>query len=91
MTPKEKAKELVDKFICTISSECHRESYCERKDCKYKDIIICHTTQKQAKQCALITVSEILTSEQSAYSIHVESGEQFNIFWRSVKKEIKSL
>lgn len=91
MTPKEKADELFYKYLCTVSSSCHHDSYCERKECQYKDIIICCTTQKEAKQCALITVDEVLNGEQSAYSFPVEMGKFFIDYWNDVKKEIEAL
>jgi hypothetical protein len=89
--PKEKAKELVNKYICTITSDCHHESYCERKECQYNDIVICCTTQKQAKQCALICCDEVLNGEQAAYSFPVEMGKFFIDYFNDVKKEIELL
>ncbi len=71
MTPKEKARELVDKFISHTNS-----------DWDLCDII-------QSKQCALITVDEILGYiERMNYTFNLDLSSKD---WKQVKQEIKKL
>ena len=60
MAAKEKAIELVDKFIRLVGSNCEHDSYCDRKECNINGDIICHVDRKTAKQCALMAVQEVL-------------------------------
>ena len=68
MTPKEKAKELVDKFYPRATSYS-----CDRKN-----------QNENTKQCALITVDEILNSRP----VITDSQFEYNKYWEKVKKEI---
>ena len=47
----------------------------------------CSNNYNDAKQCALITVDEILLHEKENHSILDKSTE----YWREVKKEIEAL
>ena len=76
MTPKEKAIHLVDSFL-------------NMKRIKMSDYSVIYLPT--AKECALITVEEILVSEQSAYSIPIEVGQIFVEYWEKVKEEINKL
>jgi hypothetical protein len=74
MTPKEKAKELVNKFssghpiICKMNT---RNMYIS-----------------EAKQCALIAVDEII-EVINKYSIHSDCPEDADLeYWQEVKQEI---
>ena len=45
-----------------------------------------------AKNCALIAVDEILTSEAIAYpNQEIETGQVFKEYWEEVKEKIKQL
>jgi hypothetical protein len=67
MNPKEKAKELVEKFDDCLT-------YLESKS--------------KAKQCALISVDEILNIDNiKPYILHKEIIE----YWKKVKQEINKL
>ena len=83
MTPKEKAKELLDKYyiIC--------QEFTEEIQCSI-----------QAKQCALITVDEMLKEprmfniEQIEYSDKSHARSYYEVpnkFWQQVKQEIEKL
>jgi hypothetical protein len=78
MTPKEKAKELVDKFF--------EYSYRVKWDI---DKNKWEHNFDQSKQCALIAVDEIinthLLSEKDVFGIHPVD------YWNEVKKEIENL
>ena len=74
MTPKEKAKELVDKYYNILPLD----KYVITKD---EDLSWEYNDWKEAKQCALIAVDEILN--------HCSEG--FKPFWRDVKEEINKL
>jgi hypothetical protein len=81
MTPKEKAKELVDKM--------------------YGDELV-YMTECQAKQCALITVEEMITEvynishqytavyDITTMSYNYEESKELK-FWKEVKQEIENL
>jgi hypothetical protein len=77
MTPKEKAKELVDNFIP------HTRVYHEVLG--WEDYI------DAAKQCSLITVNEIISLMIKFHGRHI-SNNLFEIeYWHEVKKEIELL
>jgi hypothetical protein len=75
MTPKEKAKELVDKYI-NASFNC--------KDCNmpFCDIKCTQLNLHEAKQCALIAVDELIKATTPLASTY---------FWQKVKNEIEKL
>jgi hypothetical protein len=71
MTPKEKAKQLFDKMCQTIATEKTDYGY-------YTNVI-------QAKQCALISVNELIKET----SFEVPNIRQR--YWLEVKQEIEKL
>jgi hypothetical protein len=80
MTPKEKAKELVNKYL-NASFNC--------KDCDilYCDIKCTMLSKRESKLCALIAVDEIInhhSQEQGLYRIDT-------YYWQEVKIEIEKL
>ena len=76
MTPKEKAKELISKYLEV--SECGIWNG--------TDIFI-KLNNQLAKQCALIAVDEIL--EASLYQF--DEMDKYVIYWQQVKQEIEKL
>lgn len=76
MKPKEKAKELVNKFMFTSFNI--QENI---DDFKFKLLI-------QAKQCALIAVDEIINS---VVITDLTIAENQFIYWEEVKQEIENL
>lgn len=76
MTPKEKAKELVDKYLC-IDEIYNVDLFCDE----------CGMTNDVAKYCALIAVDEIIFS----HIIDGIIDYQVEIYWDSVKQEIEKL
>jgi hypothetical protein len=83
MTPKEKAKELFDKYCYAIRTE-------ERDSGYFTNVIY-------AKQCALIAVDEILKLNHPYVIVH-ESFEDNVIenmtqeyYWQEVKTELEKL
>jgi hypothetical protein len=84
MTPKEKAKELVNNFI-DLTDEC---------DCLEYSCICFTMYEYKAKQCALIAVDEILNNsiDYNAYDGVSENDIwSDNEYWQEVKKEINEL
>ena len=82
MTPKDKAKELVNKYI-NASFNC--------KDCNipFCDISCTILSEKEAAECALIAVEEVIESiresaDKDILHIHL-------IYWRKVKDELLKL
>lgn len=83
MTPKEKAKELVDKFYQTTPNECWINQPIGLKE-EYK-------AWKQAKQCSLIAVDEIIETEILIdEDIYVETPSYLQ-YWKEVKQEIEKI
>jgi len=79
MTPKQKAKELYDKFFNKID---HFDAHWD--------------IEKQAKQCALICVDEIIEEYDLkitviCYDYDRETWEEELEFWQEVKQEITNL
>jgi len=79
MTPKEKSDELFKKY------------YCMNNNSKSKIKVINFET---AKQCALITVDEILLTDPIQSSGESDSGIEYksnDSYWQEVKDEIEKL
>lgn len=83
MTPKEKAKELVDKMYNVDFHDDAREISMQ---------------YRHAKQCALIAVDEIIESNPTEYNekfnlnpYHSECMESSIKYWNEVKQEIEKL
>ena len=82
MTPKEKANNLYNKFICYVQ--------------RYDDYVDDRSYYK-AKQCALIAVDEILEATKTKYKwgggspeklVHFEEVK-YDTYWQEVKQEIE--
>ena len=85
MTPKEKAIQLFDEFLFKVGTNCENDSYCDRKECQYKNRTVCGVDLFTAKQCALIAVAEILKITW------VDKFLTVNEYWQEVKQEIEKL
>lgn len=72
MEPKEKAEELVDKFT--------KYAYCLQTE---NDELFVSELNKNAKQCALIAVDEILNTNDidSEYSYYLAVKNEINKLW----------
>ena len=80
MTPKQKAKKLVEKFIPKFS-------YWDYYNDNSRDI---NLITKDAKEVALIAVDEIIKSNPT--TVHGVSDFRTNIYyWEAVKQEIEKL
>jgi len=77
MTPKEKATELVSKFVSISLSQ-------------YVDLVD-GIRIRLAKQCALITVDEMLTFVSDNIQIFIDADTSFITYWQEVKQEIEKL
>ncbi len=75
MTPKEKAQELVDKFM-------------DIKNVKLSDYSVIYLPT--AKQCALITVNYIMSSNPHSNLFDTE-GKSTISYWMLTKQEIQNL
>ena len=76
MTPKQKAKDLVNTFYYSLPNNGSQEG-------------INSTTRRysEAKQCALIAIDEIIKNDKENYGIN---GFVFE-YWQEVKTEIEKL
>jgi hypothetical protein len=83
MTPKDKAKELFNKFCYAIRTE-------ERGDGYYTNVF-------HAKECALIAVDGIIAISSLTKIVYTESTNNSisqyteHYYWQQVKKEIEEL
>jgi hypothetical protein len=95
MTPKEKAKELVDKFI-NYSQQCINDEIINQfnlenpthKGSKFSALMR-FSEKYNAKQCALILLDEILDDDM--YDMSEDLFEKRILYWENVKQEIKKL
>ena len=78
MTPKEKAKELVDRF----------REFADGTDIK-TDRYSPNIEKQNAKQCALMAVDEILNAIDWDY--YEGSNQNEHNYWQEVKQEIENL
>jgi hypothetical protein len=78
MTPKEKAKELVDKFYQRFPLKMNVIT--TRGDLSWE-----YDSWNEAKQCALIAVDEILNIKS------VDRDYDLSTYWEEVKQEIEKL
>ena len=78
MTPKEKAKELVDKYL-------NASFNCKDCDMPYCDMKCTNLSVREAKQCALIAVDELL-KVSTFFKLEAETE-----YWNEVKTEIEAL
>jgi hypothetical protein len=79
MTPKEKAEELVHKF--------KKYSYYPTTN---DDVLFVNELNKNAQQCALIAVDEIL-SDYKNYLLHENTEYKGLMYWNEVKQELEKL
>jgi hypothetical protein len=75
MTPQEKAKELIDKF----------EEFADDMECNV--FTSSENRFKNAKQCALIAVNEILKSHNNLYGVNGEKTK----YYLEVQQEIEQI
>lgn len=76
MTPREKAKELFRKFIAPTQ--------------QWDDVDGYITDEYNAKQCALITVDEIINSNPHSNPMNT-NGFSTMAYWMEVKQEIEKI
>jgi hypothetical protein len=90
MTPKEKAKELYNKYwILTPQPFIERVEYYNESKLIFNDWDK-DWTNKYAKQCALIAVDEILNSNPNYPEFKENEGTPIR-YWEVVKQEIEKL
>lgn len=80
MTPKEKAKELVDKYL-------NAPFNCKNCDMPYCDIKCTILTIGASKICALIAVDELINDCDASSPFEVQ---RLN-YWQEVKQEINNI
>jgi hypothetical protein len=79
MTPKEKAKELIEKYSPLVTTwDCYN-------DCPTEDKYIL----RDSKKCSLIAVDEIISLMIKFHGRHIENNLTEIGYWEEVKQEIK--
>jgi hypothetical protein len=87
MTPKQKAQELVDKYL-------NASFNCKDCDMPYCDMKCTNLSIREAKQCALIAVDEMILFGDRIIETGLfgfPSDISFTHMWKEVKKEIEAL
>jgi len=83
MTPKEKAKDLVDKYL-------NASFNCKGCDMPYCDIPCTSLNLTEAKECALITVDEIIKTDMLIDEECYVMTPSYLQYWQEVKKKIET-
>lgn len=60
MTPEQKAKEIFEKYLGIIGTNCEHNCYCDREECNKLGYTFCHVDYKTAKACAIEEVKAVL-------------------------------
>jgi len=85
MTPKEKAEELIDKYL-------NADFNCKDCDMPFCDMKCVRLHNYEAKQCALIAVDEILNNNSkipgNVDGLHTNENSNY---WLEVKQELEKL
>jgi hypothetical protein len=76
MTPKEKALQLVEKYLC-VDETYNVDLFCDE----------CGISNDAAKYCALIAVNEVLKSQNNIYGVN----NRATTFYLEVKHELEKL
>ena len=72
MTPEqEKAKEIFEKYLGIIGTNCEHNCYCDREECNKLGYTFCHVDYKTAKACAIEEVKAVIKAfdEANAYGL----------------------
>ena len=77
MTPKEKAKELIDKFNDYTVKAIKYYADGKMQECK-----------EDAKECALLATNEVI---DTLYEYHYDSASGAYEYWTEVKQELENL
>lgn len=96
MEAKERAKNLLDKFIHIVGSECEHACYCEDRACQYQGMVICKVDQQKAKQRALICIEEQMNNAGFIWGGHnsetgLSARDEYRKYWNEVKSELEKL
>ena len=83
MTPKEKAKELVDKFYQTFPLTMDLIT-------TIRDLSWEYDSWNEAKQCALIAVNEVILANPHSNPLNTDVYSTMD-YWQQIKQEIEKL
>ena len=85
-----KAKELFEIFLSKVGTNCEHDSYCDNDKCQYDKRTVCCVDLFTAKQCALIAVDLIITSNPHSNPFNTEVYSTMD-YWQEVKSELEKL
>lgn len=99
MTPEQKAKEIFEKYLGIIGTNCEHNCYCDREECNKLGYTFCHVDYKTAKACAIEEVRSILEElPELVYGVLQDEPHQQIavdnpriIHWKEVLTEIEKL
>ena len=83
MKPKEKADELIDKYL-------NASFNCKNCDMPFCDIPCTMLNLSEAKECALIAVNEIIKTDMLIDEECYVMTPSYLQYWQEVKKEIET-
>jgi len=83
MKPKEKADELIDKYV-------NASFNCKNCDMPFCDIPCTMLNLSEAKECALIAVNEIIKTDMLIDEECYVMTPSYLQYWQEVKKEIET-
>lgn len=67
MTPEQqKAKEIFEKYLGILGTNCEHNCYCDRPECNKLGYIFCHVDYKTAKACAIEEVKAVIKALDAA-------------------------
>ena len=76
MTTEQKAKEIFEKYLGIIGTNCEHNCYCDREECNKLGYTFCHVDYKTAKACAIEEVKAVIVDNQTTYKILLENHAQ---------------
>jgi len=90
MAPKEKAEELVKKYVYLLrkTDSCLAEK-CENTIICQHSWYACEGWLSYAKECATFTVDEIIKEFGTYYKVNI--NDKYVLYWEEVKQEIEKL
>ena len=92
MTPEQKAKEIVEKYLGILGTNCEHNCYCDRPECNKLGYTFCHVDYKTAKACAIEEVKAVIDVIADLHIIADSEGIMKSmIYHEKVLTEIKKL
>lgn len=76
MDAKVKAKEIFEKYLGIIGTNCEHNCYCDREECNKLGYTFCHVDYKTAKACAIEEVKAVIEENKSVFQMLERHGSE---------------